>query len=68
MKIEKRSKLQDFLRSATDKLLRDDNEVLELSTDTLQRISHFYNKDSKVFVNDQTAMLKREDERKKMMQ
>ena len=54
MKGEKREKLQEFLRSSRDKLSRDDNEVMDLSTDTLQRISHFYNKDSKVFVIDQT--------------
>jgi DnaJ family protein C protein 17 len=35
-----------MLKSSKEKLNRKNDDVLHLSSDTLKRISHFYNKDS----------------------
>jgi DnaJ family protein C protein 17 len=69
MKGDKRTKLQAFLCQSRESLeKRDEEQVFSLSTDTLKRITHFYNKDSKIFVNDQKELLKRDEERRRMME
>lgn len=68
MREEKRKQVQEFLRSSRERMNRNDEEVYSLSSDTLKRISHFYNKDSKVIVSDQMELLRREEEKKRLMQ
>ena len=65
MKAEKRRKLQDHLRQAKENLNKTDDEVLTLNSDTLGRIHNFYNKEA--VIQDQMDILRREQERQKMM-
>lgn len=68
MKQDQRLKLQQFLKQSEQRLERNNENVFDLSSDTLQRISHFYNKNSKVVVSDQMEMLAREKERQKIIE
>ncbi|CAK91144.1 unnamed protein product (macronuclear) [Paramecium tetraurelia] len=65
MKEEKRQQVQKQLQTEKEQINRNDQNVYNLSTDTLNRISHFYNKDSKI--KEGLDELKREQERLKLI-
>ncbi|CAK63795.1 unnamed protein product (macronuclear) [Paramecium tetraurelia] len=65
MKKEKRQQVQKQLQTEKEMINRNDQDVYQLSTDTLNRISHFYNKDSKI--KEGLDELKREQERLKLI-
>lgn len=68
MKPEKRQQLQEYLKSARQRVQRQDLDSLNLSSDTLKRIAHHYNKDSKIIIDDEVDMLRRRQERERLMQ